>query len=108
MNTTGSGAADSGIDFSAGRDPYAEWDAAYVLGALATEERHDYERHLRTCADCTSRVAEVAGIPGLLGLVPTDEVQVSTESPAEPPRADSLPRLLAAAQIGRASCRERV
>ena len=92
MNTTGSGAADTG------RDPYAEWDAAYVLGALATEERHDYERHLRTCADCTRRVAEVAGIPGLLGLVPTDEVQVTAESPTGLPRADSLPRLLTAAR----------
>jgi len=95
MNTTGSGAADIG------RDLYAEWDAAYVLGALATEERHDYERHLRTCADCTRRVAEVAGIPGLLGLVPTVQVLESGESPdyADPrPQGDSLPRLLAAAR----------
>ncbi|MEB0264558.1 zf-HC2 domain-containing protein [Cryobacterium sp. 10I5] len=108
MTTTGPGAAGSE------RDRYAEWDAAYVLGALATEERHDYERHLRSCADCTQRVAEIAGIPGLLGLVPTAQVLESedhafvapgrpgsTESPesaASPSGDDSLPRLLAAAR----------
>jgi len=107
MTTTGPGAA------SSERDRYAEWDAAYVLGALATEERHDYERHLRTCADCTRSVAEIAGIPGLLGLVPTGQVlgsedhadvapgrpgsADSPESAASPP-GDSLPRLLAAAR----------
>jgi len=103
MNTTGSGAAGSGSsgagrDPYAGHDPYAEWDAAYVLGALGAEDRHDYERHLRTCADCALRVSEVAGIPGLLGLVPIDEVLASAESPETPPRPDSLPRLLTAAR----------
>ncbi|MDY7528052.1 MULTISPECIES: zf-HC2 domain-containing protein [unclassified Cryobacterium] len=98
MTTTGSGASDTGRVPRSGRDPYAEWDAAYVLGALATEERHDYERHLRTCADCTRRVAEIAGIPGLLGLVPTAEVLETAASPGVLPRSDGLPRLLDAAR----------
>jgi anti-sigma factor RsiW len=27
-------------------DKYREWDAAYVLGSLSTDERREYERHL--------------------------------------------------------------
>lgn len=47
-------------------DRYREWDAAYVLGALSTDERREFERHLATCDACQSGVAELAGMPGLL------------------------------------------
>ena len=117
MSVPGSGSADIGRDRDAGRDLYAEWDAAYVLGSLASEERHDYERHLRICADCTRRVAEAVGMPGLLGLVPIDQVlgsdgaaerasdfaeSLGTSATLIPPgslsRDDGLPRLLATAR----------
>jgi hypothetical protein len=50
-------------------DPYREWDAAYVLGALAPAERREYERHLAACEPCLAAVGEIAGIPGVLGTV---------------------------------------
>ncbi len=47
-------------------DKYREWDAAYVLGSLSTDDRREYERHLAACPACTSAVAELAGMPGFL------------------------------------------
>jgi len=39
----------------------------YVLGALLSAERENYERHLATCSECRNDVAELAVLPGLLG-----------------------------------------
>ncbi|MEU4362356.1 zf-HC2 domain-containing protein [Promicromonospora sp. NPDC023987] len=50
-------------------DQYAEWDAAYVLGALSPSDRRAYERHLAECDTCRSAVAELAGMPGLLSTL---------------------------------------
>jgi hypothetical protein len=62
-------------------DPFAEWDAAYVVGALSPAERRSYEAHLENCANCRTGVADLAGMPGLLTSIahefvasPTDEV----------------------------------
>ncbi|MEV0950759.1 zf-HC2 domain-containing protein [Promicromonospora sp. NPDC050249] len=52
-----------------GGDQYAEWDAAYVLGALSPSDRRAYERHLTECAACRAAVAELAGMPGLLSTL---------------------------------------
>lgn len=51
-------------------DVFREWDAAYVLGALSTEDRRTFERHLPTCPACAAAVAELAGLPGILGALP--------------------------------------
>lgn len=40
---------------------------AYVLGALPPAERTAFEAHLAGCALCRDEVADLAGIPGLLG-----------------------------------------
>lgn len=40
---------------------------AYVLGALPPAERAAYQRHLAGCPACRDEVAELAGLPGLLG-----------------------------------------
>jgi len=53
---------------------YAEWDAAYVLGALSTSERHLFEAHLADCALCRSAVADLAPTVGLLSRVTVDAV----------------------------------
>jgi len=53
-------------------DPYREWDAAYVLGALSPADRRDYEEHLADCDACRAAVAELAGMPGLLASVPAE------------------------------------
>jgi len=50
-------------------DPMAEWDAAYVIGALSPAERRAYEAHLQACARCQASVAELAGMPALLAAV---------------------------------------
>lgn len=55
-------------------DDYADWDAAYVLGALPVAERREYETHLAGCAACRAAVAELAGMPGLLAQLPPGEV----------------------------------
>ncbi|WP_394769724.1 anti-sigma factor family protein [Lacisediminihabitans sp.] len=77
-------------------DPYAEWDAAYVLGALSPVERLEFERHLSTCDACAAGVAELAGLPGLLAKVPAADLE--TVAPVEdsvPPTL--LPRLVRSA-----------
>lgn len=51
------------------RDPYREWDAAYLLGALSPDERREFERHLGDCPRCAAAVAELAGMPGILNLL---------------------------------------
>lgn len=55
-------------------DRYADWDAAYVLGALSSVDRREYEAHLAECPACRDAVAELAGMPGLLAGVEPVEV----------------------------------
>lgn len=62
-------------------DPYTDWDGAYVLGALSAADRREYEQHLATCERCTRAVGELAGMPGVLGLVPADEALSITDAP---------------------------
>lgn len=62
-------------------DKYREWDAAYVLGALGTEDRREYERHLASCVSCTTAVAEFAGMPGLLMKIAANTAQTLASAP---------------------------
>lgn len=62
---------------------YADWDAAYVLGALSSTDRREYEAHLGGCPTCRDAVAELAGMPGLLGAVEPVEV-LALDAPASP------------------------
>jgi len=50
-------------------DPYREWDAAYVLGALSPRDRRAFEQHLAACPACREAVGELAGMPGILGML---------------------------------------
>ncbi|SNY87517.1 Putative zinc-finger [Nocardia amikacinitolerans] len=83
-------------------DDYTTWDAPYVLGSLTGSERREYEEHLARCADCRASVAELAGLPGMLALVPTDTALgmigdgAAPEAPPSVP--DLLPKLAAAEQ----------
>ncbi len=72
-------------------DPYREWDAAYVLGSLSPAERREYEEHLASCAGCRSAIAELAGMPGLLGQIPTDDAAVMVASTTGPAAAEAPP-----------------
>jgi hypothetical protein len=63
-------------------DPYDEWDAAYVLGALSAADRAEYEDHLADCPRCSAAVTEFAALPGLLGVLPDAEgLALLDESP---------------------------
>lgn len=80
-------------------DPYADWDGAYVLGALTAAEREEYERHLAGCRDCTQAVAELLPLPGLLGRVDEgDRAALLAGTAPEQPPAGLEQRLLAAAR----------
>jgi anti-sigma factor RsiW len=87
-----------GADLS-GHDEYAMWDAAYVLGALSSAERRQFEAHLADCLLCRSAVGDLNGMPGLLSqldrydLVAIDEADRSGAEPVPPD--ELLPSLLA-------------
>ncbi|MGB3482417.1 MAG: zf-HC2 domain-containing protein [Mycobacterium sp.] len=72
-------------------DRYSQWDASYVLGALSSDERREYEGHLAICGTCRSAVTELSGVPALLALLDRDCV-TDDEPAAEvlPPMLDSL------------------
>ena len=60
-------------------DAVHEWDAAYVLGGLSTDERARFERHLCGCEACTASVADLAGLPAVLRLLPVDDAVAIAE-----------------------------
>jgi hypothetical protein len=80
-----------------GTDRFAEWDAAYVLGALTAPERAEFEEHLAGCARCQAAVAELAGMPGLLAQVPPGEalaMEVAADGDLAPEPPGSLMPIL--------------
>jgi anti-sigma factor RsiW len=87
-------------------DPYRDWDAAYVLGALSPGERREYEQHLGWCSSCAAAVASFAGMPGILSVVPR-ETTVELLGPVSSPRS-VLPELVRAARASRRRGRARV
>jgi hypothetical protein len=65
----------------------AHLDGAYVLGALAPEERLEFERHLPGCPVCSRSVQQFAGLPGLLSQVSAEVVE---SDPVDEPVPDTL------------------
>ena len=66
---------------SSSTDLFRDWDAAYVLGALDSADRLAFEAHLETCPECAASVAEIAGLPGILGKLSADDaVALLTEN----------------------------
>jgi hypothetical protein len=68
-----------------GEDPYKTWDAAYVLGALAGDERREYEEHVQGCMRCRTAVAELSGMPGVLSMLTLDDVIALDDAQPDPP-----------------------
>jgi anti-sigma-K factor RskA len=85
-------------------DPYREWDAAYLLGALSAKDRRAYEEHLHTCPDCSAEVASLAGVPGTLAVLPDDRALATLTAP--PPNL--LPGLVRSVQRDRRRKRYRL
>ncbi|MCD2442689.1 zf-HC2 domain-containing protein [Agromyces sp. SYSU K20354] len=73
---------------------FAEWDSAYVLGALSPTDRREFEEHLETCELCMRAVAELASMPGLLARLAPDRARALAQDPdgasAPVPRDDLL------------------
>jgi hypothetical protein len=63
----------------------------YLLGAIGPADRSAVSSHLAGCADCREVLARLAGLPGLLGNVPTaDAIRLATEE-ADRPGGDEDP-----------------
>lgn len=75
-------------------DPFHDWDAAYVLGMTGPDDRREFERHLTTCQACSTAVAELAGMPGILGALGRDEA-VSMSVDADSAQQDDAGRRVA-------------
>lgn len=54
-------------------DHIAEWDAAYVLGALSRQDRSIYEAFLAANSERTAALGELAGLLGRLSVLSRDE-----------------------------------
>jgi hypothetical protein len=62
-------------------DRFRDWDAAYILGALSTDDRRAFERHLATCPECSASLAELAGLPGILSKLSSEDAVAVLASP---------------------------
>jgi hypothetical protein len=60
-------------------DDLAEWDAAYVLGALSLDERRTYEGYLAANPARAAELTELAGMPGILNALSRDEAVALTD-----------------------------
>jgi hypothetical protein len=89
--------AENRDDCLRGDDPYAMWDAAYVLGSLSGAQRREFEAHLATCPRCSAAVAELSGIPALLAQLTAEEVEALDDPATEAPplRPEVMDSLLA-------------
>ena len=72
---------------------FAEWDAAYVLGALSPAERRDYEDHLEDCDKCRASVTELSALPGLLGRIDDARAFALLEDAEPEDGSDAAPSL---------------
>ena len=77
---------------------FAEWDAAYVLGALSPTERREFEDHLEECDRCRAAVSELSALPGLLGRIDDARAfalldDVGEDSTTGGPSADLVARI---------------
>lgn len=84
-------------------DLFRDWDAAYVLGALSSDDRRLFEHHLATCQDCTTAVAQLAGIPGILTRIDVGTAialaSASTQDPLPVPAYPTIQKLARTAHL---------
>ncbi|MDT4939442.1 MAG: hypothetical protein QOG80_3113, partial [Pseudonocardiales bacterium] len=78
---------------------FAHDDAAYLLGALSSEDRAEYEAHLATCDLCRASLAEISTVPGMLAGI--TEADLEDAAAGSPPPDTLLPRLMRAARSER-------
>lgn len=68
---------------------FEELALAHVLGGLARDDSDDFRSHLRSCASCRARVAELRGISSTLDAAAREERRRAAEEP--PQRRDPAP-----------------
>ena len=66
-------------------DDLAEWDAAYVLGALSLQDRRSYESYLAANPARATELTDLAGMPGILNALSRDEAVALTDLAGAPP-----------------------
>ncbi len=69
-------------------DDLAEWDAAYVLGALNSDDEHTYENYLATNPQRSAELTELAGMPDILNVLSPEEALALTDLAGSPPVQD--------------------
>jgi hypothetical protein len=69
-------------------DDRAEWDAAYVLGALSLGDRRTYENYLAANPARAAELTDLAGMPGILNALSRDEAVALTDLAGAPPSQD--------------------
>lgn len=78
---------------------FADWDAAYLMGALSPADRRAFEEHLESCERCLRAVAELAPTLGLLSHVdPARALSLQ----GDPVAGERLPERPPAGTAGRA------
>nr|WP_090343232.1 hypothetical protein [Mycolicibacterium malmesburyense]CRL74167.1 putative transmembrane anti-sigma factor [Mycolicibacterium malmesburyense] len=77
-------------------DNFAEWDAAYVLGALSLEDRRTYEDYLAANPERAAELTELEEMPAILGALSRDEAVALTDLDGAP-AADNVASLAQAA-----------
>lgn len=92
----GSGSAvpgEGGEAARSGHERFARDALAHVIGGLARPDSDEFRTHLRTCADCRARVAELRGISSSLDAAAREErrragtvVEAAQEDPARRPQ----------------------
>ncbi|MFV9635877.1 hypothetical protein [Mycobacterium neumannii] len=89
-------------------DNLAEWDAAYVLGALSLEERRTYEDYLAANPARAAELTDLAEMPAILDALSRDEAAALIDlddAPAADHSADVASLAQAAAKRQRRSRR---
>ncbi|WP_417554340.1 anti-sigma factor family protein [Microbacterium sp.] len=79
-------------------EKYADWDAAYALGALSATERAEFEGHLAECERCRVAVAELTSTVAALARVSAEDAQHIADQDAD---GAAPVRVLAAARARR-------
>ena len=69
-------------------DDVAEWDAAYVLGALNSEDRRTYENYLATNPERSAELSGLTGMPDILDVLSPEEALALTDLAGSPPAQD--------------------
>ncbi|WP_194411183.1 zf-HC2 domain-containing protein [Microbacterium cremeum] len=64
-----------------GHARFADWEAAYLVGALSPSDRRLFEEHLDECAACRDALAELAPTLGLLSRVSPDRAESLLQRP---------------------------